>query len=1034
MKKVFKRLAIALAAFVLLVALVAGAAVWLVFTPDKLTPIVRKQAAKYLTCESQIGEVELTFFSTFPRFGIKVNRFALINPFPGASSDTLVRAGKFVGIVDVVAWWTHNELILTELQMHDGALNAYIDSLGHANYNIVKADTVAAPEKQETSFRFVDLENVVLDNVNVSYVDQSMKLSTDIRQLTAQLSGKLIADTIDMKIDARKGIVSLAYEGENYLRSASVKATTKARFIVPKMKIEFAANSQATVNNLNATFGGSIENDSAHNQILFDLNYQGKSMPLPEILAFVPSAYQSYLKGVEANGLITSEGKIKGVYSDSQMPLMDMHLVLQDGTLKYEGFPVPLSDMNGEVVFYSDMKNDDISYLKIDRFSAQTPQSTFQTSGKITHFLTDLHCDLVSEGDFNLAEFMPMIPANLKTKVSGKAAGKVVSQFSMSQMEKMQLEKMVLSGAVNLSDFKLDYDTISMQTDDSKVDFSLPNSSASAGNKRFVSAQINTKNLTVSTTKGINARFKNGQVSLEASDFRDTKRMPDVACTFKLDSLSARMDTLQLAVQKPAGHFGMEPRKGKPTEPEVNVSFDSGRLIASAGTGKGRMNNAKLKASYLSDQIQPQMKIQYSGENLHLAMGKDSAQMNKLDLNADLANDKGQKDVFQQWQGNGFLKVDKGLISMAALKYPLEIPSIQMDFTPETFNIKESKLKIDQSDFSLSGKLSNVLSYFRKDSLLRGNFNFVSSKTDLVQLMQLTSGLGDAEAKKAGQAPAETTSTGPYMVPKGMDVQLNVDVASANYGTGVARNIKGQLRVKDGLLILDDMNFVTPAAKMQLTTMYRTSRKNHLFIGVDFHMLNVEIDELLKIIPDVDSIMPMLRSFSGKGEFHMAAETYLDSLYKPKPSTIRGAASIRGTDLVLMDGETFSEIAKTLRFSKKTYNKVDSLAAEFTVFKKEIDIYPFLIVMDKYKGVVAGRHNMDMSFDYHISVVQSPLPFRLGIDITGTLDHLKYRLAKCRYAEMYRPVARGEVKNKQLELRKMIRDALMNRLTETSAP
>jgi hypothetical protein len=272
------------------------------------------------------------------------------------------------------------------------------------------------------------------------------------------------------------------------------------------------------------------------------------------------------------------------------------------------------------------------------------------------------------------------------------------------------------------------------------------------------------------------------------------------------------------------------------------------------------------------------------------------------------------------------------------------------------------------------------------------------------------------------------------MVPKGMDVQLNVDVASANYGTGVARNIKGQLRVKDGLLILDDMNFVTPAAKMQLTTMYRTSRKNHLFIGVDFHMLNVEIDELLKIIPDVDSIMPMLRSFSGKGEFHMAAETYLDSLYKPKPSTIRGAASIRGTDLVLMDGETFSEIAKTLRFSKKTYNKVDSLAAEFTVFKKEIDIYPFLIVMDKYKGVVAGRHNMDMSFDYHISVVQSPLPFRLGIDITGTLDHLKYRLAKCRYAEMYRPVARGEVHNKQLELRKMIRDALMNRLTETSAP
>ena len=1034
MQKVLKKVALTFSLIILLVVLVIGGAVWFVFTPSKITPIIRTQVAKYITCESQIGEVELTFFSTFPRFGIKVNQFALINRFPGAYSDTLVRADEFVGIVDMAAWWKHNELVLNELQMRNGALNAYVDSLERANFDIVKADTTATPEDSEMSFRFVNLENVELENMNVSYIDQSLKLLTDIRDLTAQFSGKIVSDTINTQINISKGIISLTYDSENYLQSASVKTNMNARVIIPKMKIEFAENSEVTVNNMNMTLNGSIENDSAHDQIIFDLKYQGKSLPLPELLAFIPSGYQSYLKGVEANGLITSEGQIKGAYSDSLMPLLDMHIVLQDGTLKYEGFPVPLSDMNGEVAFYSDLTNDNISYLKIDRFSAKTPKSSIQTSGKITHFLTDMQCDLTSEGNLDLSEFAPMIPADLKTKVSGRAAGMVISQFSMSQIEKMQLEKMVLSGSVNLSDFKLVYDTISMQTDDSKVDFSLPNQLASAKNKRFVSANVNTKNLSVNTTNGINVMFRNGQVSLEASDFRDSTRIPEVSCTFNLDSLSAQMDTMQLAVQKPVGQLDMMPRKGKPTDFEVNVTFDSGRLIASAGDGSGQMNNAKLKAFYMSDKVQPKMQMEYSGENLQLAMGKDSVRMNKLDMNADLLNDQSQKDVFQQWQGNGFLKVDKGLISMSSLKYPLEIPSIQMDFTPEMFNIKESKLKIDQSDFSLSGKLNNVLSYFRKDSLLRGNFNLVSDNTDLVQLMQLTSGLGEPEAKTTNPAPEEETQTGPYMVPKGMDLQLNVDIASANYGSGAARDIKGQVRVKDGLLILDDMNFVTPAAKMKLTTMYRTPRKNHLFMGLDFHMFNVEIDELLKIIPDVDSIMPMLRSFSGKGEFHMAAETYLDSLYNLKPSTIRGAASIRGTDLVLMDGETFSEIAKTLKFSKKTFNKVDSLAAEFTVFKKEIDIYPFLIVMDKYKGVVAGRHNMDMSFDYHISVVQSPLPFKLGIDITGTLDDLKYRLAKCRYAELYRPAARGEVQNRQLELRRMIREALTQKLTETPTP
>jgi len=184
------------------------------------------------------------------------------------------------------------------------------------------------------------------------------------------------------------------------------------------------------------------------------------------------------------------------------------------------------------------------------------------------------------------------------------------------------------------------------------------------------------------------------------------------------------------------------------------------------------------------------------------------------------------------------------------------------------------------------------------------------------------------------------------------------------------------------------------------------------------------------MVPDIDSMMPMLRSFRGEGEFHMAAETYLDSMYRFKKSTLRGAASIKGENLVLLDGETFTEIAKTLKFNKKTENRVDSLSAEFTIFRNEIDIYPFLIVMDKYKAVVAGRHNLDMSFDYHISVVDCPLPLKLGVDVKGKIDDLSYKLAPCRYAEFYRPSSRRVVENKQLELRKMIHDELVKRVKE----
>jgi hypothetical protein len=147
-------------------------------------------------------------------------------------------------------------------------------------------------------------------------------------------------------------------------------------------------------------------------------------------------------------------------------------------------------------------------------------------------------------------------------------------------------------------------------------------------------------------------------------------------------------------------------------------------------------------------------------------------------------------------------------------------------------------------------------------------------------------------------------------------------------------------------------------------------------------------------------------------------------------STLRGASSIRGENLVLMDGETFGEIAKILRFSKRAENKVDSFSAEFTIFRNEIDIYPFLITMDKYKAVIGGRHNLDMSFNYNITIVNSPLPFRLAVDATGTMEDLKIRLAKSKYPEFYRPVSRKEVNKKRLELREIIRHSLTEKVVQ----
>jgi hypothetical protein len=58
------------------------------------------------------------------------------------------------------------------------------------------------------------------------------------------------------------------------------------------------------------------------------------------------------------------------------------------------------------------------------------------------------------------------------------------------------------------------------------------------------------------------------------------------------------------------------------------------------------------------------------------------------------------------------------------------------------------------------------------------------------------------------------------------------------------------------------------------------------------------------------------------------------------------------------------------------------------------------------------------------------LPIKLGVDIKGNMDDLDYKLVPCKYPEYYRPVSRRAVEYKQLEIRKMIREALTRKVKE----
>ena len=149
MKKVLKIALISILYVIAVVVIAASVLIWVVFTPKKLTPIVSDQLNKMLVCEHQIDKVELTFFSTFPSFGIQIDDFLLKNQLDGSPSDTVVYAQKLTASIDFKSLWKNNELIVDDLYLKQTYILAFTDSLGNANYDVFKPDE---EEEDTTAF------------------------------------------------------------------------------------------------------------------------------------------------------------------------------------------------------------------------------------------------------------------------------------------------------------------------------------------------------------------------------------------------------------------------------------------------------------------------------------------------------------------------------------------------------------------------------------------------------------------------------------------------------------------------------------------------------------------------------------------------------------------------------------------------------------------------------------------------------------------------------------------------------------------
>jgi hypothetical protein len=184
----------------------------------------------------------------------------------------------------------------------------------------------------------------------------------------------------------------------------------------------------------------------------------------------------------------------------------------------------------------------------------------------------------------------------------------------------------------------------------------------------------------------------------------------------------------------------------------------------------------------------------------------------------------------------------------------------------------------------------------------------------------------------------------------------------------------------------------------------------------------MDMGEFIRLYPGMDTLLPMLKSFEGIINCQIAATTQIDTNMNVVLPTIEGVARIKGDSLVLLDGETFAEIAKMLKFKNREKNLVDSIAVEVSIKDNQIEVYPFIMKMDRYTTAISGKQDLDMNLDYHISVLKSPLPMRMGINISGNMDDFKFGIGKAKYKDTNLPVYSKVIDSTRVNLLEKIKD------------
>lgn len=522
-------------------------------------------------------------------------------------------------------------------------------------------------------------------------------------------------------------------------------------------------------------------------------------------------------------------------------------------------------------------------------------------------------------------------------------------------------------------------------------------------------------------------------------------------------------DTSFVALSNSANIFKISPKSGSPDVPVLTLDSSSGRVIMRGPVNRIFARNLDLDATAAMNSIERRRRAKAFVDSL--ARRNPGVPMDSLfgrfrrtrgsrpvpewlseedfrerDIRIDLGET--FRGYMRDWDFDGSMSI--GSAGVVSPYFPLRnrLSDVRASFNNNELRFDSFRLASGTSGLSASGRLGGLRSALAGRGMLRLDMDLDAERLNLNELLaawelgsrfepeglsDASLGIEDEEYQEMVVVDTLADSAAPdvstlIVVPGNLVADLRLKASDVSYAKLKIDSMTADIAVRERCVQLTNTSLSSDIGDIGFEGFYSTRTKQDLKTGFDLELKDITAEKVIEMMPAVDSVMSMLKSFRGSLNCVVSATADLDTAMNIMTPSINGVIRISGDDLTLSESTAFEQIARKLMFKDRTGGHIDRMSVEGLISDNKIEIFPFVLKVDRYTLAMSGVQNLDASFKYHVSVIQSPLPFRVGIDLSGNFDDFKFRIGKPKYRSADVPVFSEVINETRINLRESIQD------------